>query len=160
MAARKYGASLVTAPALPSSGSLAGSLRGAIKRASKLKGTWVLFNVIKRRTKRHCRNSYHNAAMAIALTACRDLVDTCEGLFVFNLYALHWTSRQVCNPGVHLRNISVIERELWKGGFLVRPEGPMALKLPPTAQVSVFKERIAFRLTMVRSDLSATLWPP
>ena len=87
--ARKYCASLVTASALLCSDSFAGSLRGAMKWASKRKDTWVSFTVIKRRTKRHKRTSYYNAMVAIALTVCRDLEDTCEGLSVFNLDVLH-----------------------------------------------------------------------
>ena len=158
--ARKYGASLVTASALLCSDSFAGSLRGAMKGASKRKDTWVRFTVLKRRTKRHKQTSYYNAMVAIALTVCRDLEDTCEGLSVFNLYALHWTSRRVCSTGVHLRNTSVIERELWQRDFLVRPEGSKVLKLPPAAQVSILEARISFRLTMAHSNLSADLVPP
>lgn len=157
---RKYGASLVTASALLCSDSFAGSLRGAMKWASKQKDTWVIFTVLKRRTKRHKRTSYYNAMAAIALTVCRDLEDTCEGLSVFNLYVLHWISRRVCSPGVHLRNTSVIERELWQRGFLVRPEGSMVLKLPPAAHVSKLEATIAFRLTMAHSNLSADLVAP
>ena len=67
---RKYGASLVTASALLCSDSFAGSLRGAMKWASKQKDTWVIFTVLKRRTKRHKRTSYYDAMVAIALTVC------------------------------------------------------------------------------------------
>ena len=66
----------------------------------------------------------------------------------------------MCSPGVHLRNTSVIEKELWQRGFTVRPEGSMVLKLPPAAQVSRIEARIAFRLTMVASNLPANLVAP
>ena len=147
--AHKYGASLVTASALLCSDSFAGSLRGAMKWASKRKDTCGIFTVLKQRTKRHKRTSYYNAMVAIALTVCRDLEDTCKGLSVFNLYALHcnWTSRRVCSPAVHLRNTSVIERELWQRAFLVRQAGSVVLKLPPAGQVSILEAKIAFRLT-------------
>ena len=46
---RRYGASLVTASVLLCSDSFAGSLRGAMKWASKQKDTWVFFTVLKRR---------------------------------------------------------------------------------------------------------------
>ena len=92
----KYGTSLVTASALLCSDSFAGSLRGAMKWASKQKDTWVIFTVLKQQTKQHKRTSYYDAMVAISLTVCHDLEDTCEGLSIFNLHALHWTSRQVC----------------------------------------------------------------
>ena len=130
---RKYGASLTTATALLSSDSFIGSLGSTMKWASKLKDTWVILSVLKQRTKRHRRTSYYKDMVAVALTVCRDLDDTCQSLqhsdSVYNLYALHWTSRRVCTPGVHLRNASAVKKELWQRAFMVTPEGSMVMKL-------------------------------
>ena len=60
---------------------------------------------------------------------------------------------------MHLRNTSAIERELWQRGFLIRPEGSMVLKLPPAAHVSILEAIIAFRMTIVRSNLASGLVP-
>ena len=109
----KYGTSLTTATALLSSDSFIGSIRSTMKWASTLNDTWAIFSVLKRRTRRHWRTSYYKAMVAIALTVCHNLDNTYQTLSVYNLYALHWTSRQVCTPGVHLRNMSVIDKELW-----------------------------------------------
>ena len=94
------------------------------------------------------------------MVVSRELDDVCASLSVYDLYVLHWTSRRVCSDGIHIRIAGVIERELWSRGFLVRPEGSMVLKLPPSAQVSKLEARIAFRQTMVNPNLAATLLAP
>ena len=63
----------------------------------------------------------------------------------------------MCSDDIHTQNTGVIKRELWSRGFLVRPEGSIVLKLPPSAQVSKLEARIAFRQTMEDSSLAETL---
>ena len=66
----------------------------------------------------------------------------------------------MCSGGIQIRNTGVIERELWSRRVLVRREGAMVLKLPPSAQVSKLEARMAFRQTMVNSNLTETLVAP
>ena len=127
-----------------------------MKRASRRRDDWVNFIVNKRRTRRLRRTSHYHAMEAIAVSVCRELDDVCATMSVYDLYALHWTSRRLCSPGIHIRNTGVIERELWSRGVLVRPEGSMVLKLSSSAQVSKLEARIAFRQTMIHSNLADT----
>jgi hypothetical protein len=128
--------------------------------ASKRRDDWVIFTVNKRRTRVHRRTSHYRRMEAIAVVVCHELDDVCANLSVYDLYALHWTSRRLCRASIHIRNTGVIERELWSRGFLVRPEGSMVMKLPPTARVSILEARIAFKQTMVHSNLTDNLVAP
>ena len=157
---RKYGRSETTAAVLLSSDSHTGTLRSAMRWASKRRDDWVIFTVNKRRTRVHRRTSHYRRMEAIAVVVCRELDDVCATLSVYDLYALHWTSRRLCRASIHIRNTGVIERELWSRGFLVRPEGSMVMKLPPTARVSILEARIAFKQTMVHSNLTDNLVAP
>ena len=157
---RKYGRSETTATVLLSSDIHTGTLRSAMRWASKRRDDWVIFTVNKRRTRVHRRTSHYRRMEAIAVVVCRELDDVCATLSVYDLYALHWTSRRLCRASIHIRNTGVIERELWSRGFLVRPEGSMVMKLPPTARVSILEARIAFRQTMVHSNLTDNLVAP
>ena len=114
----------------------------------------------KARTRRHKRRSHYHRMEAIDVVVCREFDDVCASLSVYDLYALHWTSRRVCSDGIHIQNTGVIQRELWSRGlhFLVRPEGSMVLKLPP--QVSKLEASIAFRQMMEHSNLAETLVAP
>ena len=157
---RKYGRSETTATVLLSSDIHTGTLRSAMRWASKRRDDWVIFTVNKRRTRVHRRTSHYRRMEAIAVVVCHELDDVCANLSVYDLYALHWTSRRLCRDSIHIRNTGVIERELWSRGFLVRPEGSMVMKLPPAARVSILEARIAFRQTMVHSNLTDNLVAP
>ena len=118
--ARKYGRSETTATVLLGFDCHAGTLKSAMKWAARRRGDWVIFTVDTRRTRRCRRTSHYFAMEAIAVSVCRKLDDVCATLSVYDLYVLHWTSQRLCSPGIYIRNTSVIERELWSRGFLVR----------------------------------------
>ena len=109
--ARKYGRSETTATVLLSSDSHTGTLRSAMRWASKRRDDWVIFTVNKRRTRVHRRTSHYRRMEAIAVVVCRELDDVCATLSVYDLYALHWTSRRLCRASIHIRNTGVVERE-------------------------------------------------
>ena len=72
---RKYGRSETTATVLLSSDSHTGTLRSAMKWASKRPGDWVIFTVNKRQTLIHRRTSHYRRMEAIAVVVCRELDD-------------------------------------------------------------------------------------
>ena len=130
--ARTCGRSETTATALLSSDSHTCPLKGnemcstTMRRLSVQTSQWI--------SDQHGDADERATTMQRSLPVCHQLDDMalCATMSVYDLYALHCTSRRLCSPG-HIRNTGVIDRGPWSRGFLIRPEESMVLTLHPSA---------------------------